>query len=168
MEAGMAKPRASEVVSDVYVVVIGRGTLSTNVYLIRDGSSWTLVDAGCSGREKKIRAAPESVFGPGARPESMAKIAAGPDLTAVVQPFDPRARVPGMPGWAAIHTPGHTQGDLSLYRRSERVLISGDAVITVDLNSLIGVPTTRSVRTSALQQLGLGRGTTVHRRPGGP
>ena len=67
----MAKPRVSEVVRDVYIVTIGRGALSTNVYQIRSGSSWTLVDAGWFGCEKKIRAAAESVFGPGARPASM-------------------------------------------------------------------------------------------------
>jgi hypothetical protein len=53
----MADPRVSEVVSDVYVVSIGRGAFSTNVYLIRSGSTWTLVDAGWSGSEKKLAAA---------------------------------------------------------------------------------------------------------------
>jgi hypothetical protein len=50
----MAKPRVSEVVRDVYMVTIGRAALSTNVYLIRSRSSWTLVDAGWSGSEQKI------------------------------------------------------------------------------------------------------------------
>jgi glyoxylase-like metal-dependent hydrolase (beta-lactamase superfamily II) len=68
MGAGMPKPRVSEVVRDVYAVTIGRGAVSTNVYLIRSGSSWTLVDAGWFGSEKKITAAAASVFGSGARP----------------------------------------------------------------------------------------------------
>jgi hypothetical protein len=71
MGAGMANPRVSEVARDVYVVSIGRGAFSTNVYLIRSGSSWTFVDAGWFGSEKKIRGAAESVFGPGARPGSI-------------------------------------------------------------------------------------------------
>jgi hypothetical protein len=62
MGAGMANPRVSEFVSDVYVVVTGRGALSTNVYLIRSGSSWSLVDTGWPGSEKTIRAAAESVL----------------------------------------------------------------------------------------------------------
>ena len=56
---------------------------------------------------------------------------------------DPQAGVPGLPGWAAIHTPGHTPGHLSLYRRSDGVLITGDGVVTVDLNSLLGILTNR-------------------------
>jgi glyoxylase-like metal-dependent hydrolase (beta-lactamase superfamily II) len=62
------------------------------------------------------------------------RIAAGPDLTAVVQAFDPADGVPGMPGWSAIHTPGHTPGHISLYRSADGVLITGDAVTAVDLN----------------------------------
>ena len=200
----MAKPRVLEVVSDVYLVSIGRGAFSTNVYLIRSESSWTLVDAGWYGSEKKILATAESVFGPGARPASMVlthlhpdhsgatrrlvehwgqpayvhpdelplaagyqsayaipldrwlvplirqlpqntqtKITVGADLAAVVQAFDPHVGIPGLPDWTAIHTPGHTPGHLSLYRRDDGVLITGDAVVTVDLNSLLGLLTTR-------------------------
>ena len=200
----MAKPRVSKCASDVYAVVIGRGALSTNVYLVRSGSSWTLVDAGWSGSEERVIAAAESIFGPGARPASMVlthlhpdhsgaapavggavgqpaymhpdelplaagyrpeyaipldcwlvplirrlprkiqeKIAAGADLTAVVQAFDPQAGIPGLPGWAAIPSPGHTPGHLSLCRRWDGVLITGNAVVTVDLNSVVGVLTSR-------------------------
>lgn len=200
----MAKPRVSEVVRDVYLVSIGRGAFSTNVYLIRSESSWTLVDAGWYGSEKKILATAESVFGPGARPASMVlthlhpdhsgatrrlvehwgqpayvhpdelplaagyqsayaipldrwlvplirrlpqntqtKITVGADLTAVVQAFDPHVGIPGLPDWTAIHTPGHTPGHLSLYRRDDGVLITGDAVVTVDLNSALGILASR-------------------------
>jgi glyoxylase-like metal-dependent hydrolase (beta-lactamase superfamily II) len=38
--------------------------------------------------------------------------------------------VPGMPGWRWLHTPGHTPGHVSLWREADRLLISGDAVIT--------------------------------------
>ena len=74
---------------------------------------------------------------------TQAKIAAGSDLTAVVQAFDPQTAIPGLVDWEAIHTPGHTPGHISLYRRSDGVLITGDAVITVDLNSLLGILTSR-------------------------
>jgi hypothetical protein len=78
-ERGMAKPRVLKVVRDVYAVTIGRGALSTNVYMIRSGSSWTLVDAGWLGSDKKIRAAAESVFGPETRPTSMVLTHLHPD-----------------------------------------------------------------------------------------
>jgi Metallo-beta-lactamase superfamily/F420H(2)-dependent quinone reductase len=61
----------------------------------------------------------------------------------VVQAFDPEVEIPGLPGWEAVHSPGHTPGHLSLYRRSDAVLITGDAVVTVDLNSLFGILTSR-------------------------
>ena len=68
------------VASDVHAVVLGRAAFSSNVYLIRSGSSWTLVDAGWSGNdEKTIVAAAESVFGPGARPASMVLTHLHPD-----------------------------------------------------------------------------------------
>jgi hypothetical protein len=57
----------------------------------------------------------------------------------MVQGFDPQVGIPELPDWAVIHTPGHTPGHLSLYRRRDGVLITGDAVVTVDLNSLLGV-----------------------------
>jgi deazaflavin-dependent oxidoreductase (nitroreductase family) len=71
------------------------------------------------------------------------KIAAAADLTRVVQAFDPQTGIPGLPDWEAIHSPGHTPGHISLYRRSDGVLITGDAAVTVDLNSLRGVLTGR-------------------------
>lgn len=71
------------------------------------------------------------------------KIAAAADLSAVVQAFDPQTGIQGLPDWAAIDRPGHTPGHISLYRRSDGVLITGDAVVTVDLNSLMGILTSR-------------------------
>jgi glyoxylase-like metal-dependent hydrolase (beta-lactamase superfamily II) len=50
--------------------------------------------------------------------------------------FDPGADVPGLPGWGCIPTPGHTPGHVSFFRPADRVLITGDAVLTVHLNSL--------------------------------
>jgi hypothetical protein len=49
----MARPTVSEVAHDVYAVGIGRGALSTSIYLIRLGSSWTLVDSGWPGRQRE-------------------------------------------------------------------------------------------------------------------
>ena len=48
------------------------------------------------------------------------------------------ASVPGLPDWECIPTPGHTPGHVSFFRPRDRVLIAGDAVLTVQLNSFRG------------------------------
>jgi glyoxylase-like metal-dependent hydrolase (beta-lactamase superfamily II) len=40
--------------------------------------------------------------------------------------------IPHMRGWRAVYTPGHSPGHISLFRDEDRVLIAGDAVITID------------------------------------
>lgn len=49
-------------------------------------------------------------------------------------------KVPGLPGWRWIHTPGHTKGHISLFRELDKVLIAGDA-LTTRQESLIEVLT---------------------------
>ncbi|MEO5509200.1 MAG: MBL fold metallo-hydrolase [Longimicrobiales bacterium] len=43
--------------------------------------------------------------------------------------------IPIVAGWRWVHTPGHTAGHVSLFRDEDRVLIAGDAVATMDLDS---------------------------------
>jgi glyoxylase-like metal-dependent hydrolase (beta-lactamase superfamily II) len=50
--------------------------------------------------------------------------------------IDPSAGVPGLPDWQCIPTPGHTPGHVAFFRMSDCVLIAGDAILTVNLNSL--------------------------------
>ena len=52
---------------------------------------------------------------------------------------DATGRLSDLPDWQVIHTPGHTPGHLSLFRPSDRLLISGDAVLTLQVNSPIGL-----------------------------
>ena len=59
-------------------------------------------------------------------------------LKEIVQAFDPGATIPGLPDWECIHTPGHTPDHIALFRTSDRVLITGDAILTVNLNSFLG------------------------------
>ena len=66
-------------------------------------------------------------------------ILARSSLKDVARAFDPSATVPGLPGWECIPTPGHTPGHVSFFRASDRVLITGDAVVTMRLNSLAGL-----------------------------
>lgn len=49
--------------------------------------------------------------------------------------------VPGMPDWKWIHTPGHTEGHISLFREKDHVLIVGDAFTTTKQESLLSVIT---------------------------
>ncbi|MGC0236247.1 MBL fold metallo-hydrolase [Arthrobacter sp. SD76] len=67
------------------------------------------------------------------------RIEAAGDISDVVQPLGPGREVPGLPGWNAVPTPGHTPGHVAFWRPSDRVLLSGDAVVTVNLNSLPGI-----------------------------
>ena len=48
-------------------------------------------------------------------------------------------RVPGLPEWKYIHTPGHSPGHISLFREHDGVLIAGDAFATTNQESLISV-----------------------------
>lgn len=49
--------------------------------------------------------------------------------------------IPGMPGWSWIHTPGHCEGHVSLFRESDGTLLAGDAFTTVKQESLWSVIT---------------------------
>lgn len=58
-----------------------------------------------------------------------------------VQSLPVDGSIPFMPGWRYIHTPGHTPGHISLFRDQDRMLLSGDAVITVKQESALAVLT---------------------------
>ena len=47
----------------------------------------------------------------------------------------PDGGVPGAPGWRWLHTPGHTPGHVSLLHEPGGVLLAGDALSTMDLDS---------------------------------
>ena len=66
-------------------------------------------------------------------------ILARSNLGPVVRVLEPDAGVPGLPGWQCIPTPGHTPGHISFFRKSDNVLITGDAVVTMELNSFSGL-----------------------------
>ncbi|TDL56112.1 MBL fold metallo-hydrolase [Paenibacillus dendritiformis] len=56
-----------------------------------------------------------------------------------VRPLPDDSRVPHLPDWRVIPTPGHTPGHVSFYRESDRSLIAGDAFITVKQESALHV-----------------------------
>lgn len=59
----------------------------------------------------------------------------GYDFGGRVRPLPSDGTVPGAPGWRWLHTPGHTAGHTSLVREDDRLLLAGDAVATMDLDS---------------------------------
>jgi len=200
-----AKPSVPAAIAPgVYWLAVGRGLMRSNVYFVRAGTSWVLIDAGSRGCAAAIRDAASALFGADApaaaillthshpdhagaarelsslwgcslhlHPEEMPlargdlaivrrypnpldrwlvlpllrglptsrreAILAASSLADVALPFDPDKAPPALPGWRCVPSPGHTPGHVSYFRPSDRVLLTGDAIVTVDLNSLPGL-----------------------------
>ncbi|GAB4035115.1 MBL fold metallo-hydrolase [Spirosoma jeollabukense] len=60
-----------------------------------------------------------------------------------IQPIADNGQIPELPGWRAIHTPGHAPGHVSLFRDKDRTLIAGDAFVTTNQNAITAVATQR-------------------------
>lgn len=56
-----------------------------------------------------------------------------------VKVLPPNETIPVLTDWKYIHTPGHSPGHISLFRESDRVLITGDAFVTTKQESVISV-----------------------------
>ncbi len=52
--------------------------------------------------------------------------------------------VPGLPGWRWHFTPGHAPGHVAFFHGGEATLLSGDACITMDLDSAMGIITQKA------------------------
>lgn len=63
------------------------------------------------------------------------------DISSRLKELPADGSVPEMPGWRWIHTPGHSVGHVSLFREKGRLLIAGDAFVTVKQDSLYKVLT---------------------------
>lgn len=61
----------------------------------------------------------------------------GYDFRDRVRKLPESGEIAEMPGWMIQHTPGHTHGHISLWRESDRTLLAGDALATMDLDSWI-------------------------------
>jgi len=192
-----------EIAPGVYSMEVGKGIMRSNVFFVRSGSLWVLIDAASANCSQSIQKAAESLFGANRGPASILLTHDHPDhagsalelarmwgcpvcvhpdelpiatgdlstfaryanpldrwiilpflrtmprrrvesmlskasLKGVAQAFDPAAAVPSLPDWECIPTPGHTPGHVAFFRTSDRVLIAGDALLTVDLNSFWG------------------------------
>lgn len=60
-------------------------------------------------------------------------------LLGLVAELEPDAVVPYLPDWRWVHTPGHTPGHVSFYRPTDHVLITGDALVTLEVNRIAGM-----------------------------
>ncbi|MGP4069013.1 MBL fold metallo-hydrolase [Halobacillus sp. B29] len=65
----------------------------------------------------------------------------GIDLGEHVHPLPTDGTIPYMSEWKWLHTPGHTEGHVSLFREKDRSLIVGDAFVTVKQEYLFKVLT---------------------------
>ena len=61
------------------------------------------------------------------------------DIGSKAHALSDKHTVPFMPGWKWIHTPGHTEGHISLFRNDDHAMIVGDAFVTVIQDELYKV-----------------------------
>jgi len=180
------------------------GRTQTDVYFVRSGASFVLIDAGWASDLSRIERAAGSLCGADSRPAAILLTHCHPDhagsalllarawgcsvfmhpdelplatadfgamvasagpldryvilplmhamgrrrreamlatssLGDVARTFEMGAGVPGLPGWECVPTPGHTPGHVSYFRPSDRVLITGDALVTLKVNSWAGL-----------------------------
>jgi glyoxylase-like metal-dependent hydrolase (beta-lactamase superfamily II) len=192
----------AEIASGVFCIG-PHGRTQTNVYLVRAGSTWALVDAGWAGDFERIQAAVRGIVGSGDMPSAILATHAHPDHTgaawalaeawhcpillhelelplaggdfaamnryagpldryvilptmrvigkrrreaalsaasfaSLVRPLPPGGRIPELEGWRWIATPGHTPGHVSFLRSADRIILSGDALVTLRVNALTG------------------------------
>jgi glyoxylase-like metal-dependent hydrolase (beta-lactamase superfamily II) len=61
------------------------------------------------------------------------------DIREALQMLPADGSVPHLHGWEWIHVPGHSPGQVALFRKSDRLLISADAFVTVKQDSMYKV-----------------------------
>ena len=76
-------------------------------------------------------AAPNWKAGGGAMSLLSPTLPKGPiDLGSRLKPLPTQGEVAALPGWTLLHTPGHTPGHVSFYRKDDETLLVGDAFCT--------------------------------------
>ena len=61
------------------------------------------------------------------------------DIGASAHALPDDGSVPGLPGWQWIHTPGHTPGHVSFFRKGDSTLLVGDAFCTTKAESFLAI-----------------------------
>jgi glyoxylase-like metal-dependent hydrolase (beta-lactamase superfamily II) len=61
------------------------------------------------------------------------------DIHEALQALPPDGTIPFLPDWQWVHVPGHSPGQIALFRETDRLLISADAIVTVKQDSMYRV-----------------------------
>jgi len=72
-------------------------------------------------------------------PRRREAILAAGSLAGIVRPLAPDGTLPGMDAWRWIPTPGHTPGHVAYVRAHDGVVLSGDAILTLEVNAWAGL-----------------------------
>lgn len=72
-------------------------------------------------------------------PERVDAILLKSNFEAVAHALDPASAPPGLPDWKCVEVPGHSPGHVAFFRSRDGVLIAGDAVLTINLSSVLGL-----------------------------
>ncbi|MBC7913777.1 MAG: MBL fold metallo-hydrolase [Pyrinomonadaceae bacterium] len=67
------------------------------------------------------------------------------DLGSRVHRLGTNGTVPGLPEWQFVHTPGHSPGQISLFRENDRTLIAADTFVTTKQESAFSVITQKHI-----------------------
>src|ERR1019366_5487955 len=74
IDSGQARRRAlkpQEIAPCVYYLEVGKGIARSNVYFVRSGSSWVLIDTASAKCDRVIQEAAEVLFGENTRPTAI-------------------------------------------------------------------------------------------------
>jgi glyoxylase-like metal-dependent hydrolase (beta-lactamase superfamily II) len=71
--------------------------------------------------------------------ERVERARARSSLEGVAVGYDPDEPLPGLPNWRCVPTPGHTPGHAAYHRPADGVLLTGDALLSIDTNSPLGL-----------------------------
>lgn len=81
--------------------------------------------------------APDTHAGGGIMPKLAALFPRSPiDVSSRLRSLPEDGRIPELPGWRWLHTPGHTPGHVSLWREADRTLLAGDTIVTTGQESV--------------------------------